>query len=228
MHILSAIQEFNLSSIVPNSNILIIGKCGSGKTTLCNNILNSGYYKDITDGIIISPTNEIYNNHNVYKYDKNIINTLMFNQKHDQFNNNTFIVFDNCFTSSYNLDDNFTNLIYTNKYHKISTIVTIQHLTVLPPHIRHNFDYYFLLKDELISNLKKIYSCYTNVFSDFNSFKNVYDLLTVNYGCMVIKNQVGIQNMSFNDIVFKFNPTCLTDLYKDIENIEYVVSEVCI
>ena len=60
----------------------------------------------------------------------------------------------------------------------------------IPPEMRSNFDYIFLLADDFISNRKRLYDHYAGMFPDFNTFQQVFLDLTENYGCMVINNRV--------------------------------------
>ena len=59
----------------------------------------------------------------------------------------------------------------------------------ITPELRSNFDYIFLLKAEFISEQKKLFDHYAGMFPNFDSFRQVFNSLTANYGCMVIDNR---------------------------------------
>src|SRR5207249_1272477 len=59
----------------------------------------------------------------------------------------------------------------------------------ISPNLRSNFDYVFLLEEDYISNMKRIYEHYAGMFPDFNTFRQVFMRLTEDYGAMVIKNR---------------------------------------
>jgi len=72
----------------------------------------------------------------------------------------------------------------------------------IPPELRSNFDYIFLLAEDFISNKKRIYDHYAGMFPHFTAFCDVFDELTRDYGCMVIANS-GARN-SFIEKVFYY------------------------
>jgi hypothetical protein len=69
----------------------------------------------------------------------------------------------------------------------------------ITPNMRSNFDYVFILADDYISNMKRIYEHYAGMFPDFNSFRQVFKQLTDDYGAMVIKNR-GVKRNIFEKI----------------------------
>ena len=65
----------------------------------------------------------------------------------------------------------------------------MQHPLGISPELRCNFDYIFLLAEDFISNMKKIYDHYAGMFPNFESFKQVFSSLTEDFGSMVISNR---------------------------------------
>ena len=59
----------------------------------------------------------------------------------------------------------------------------------ITPELRNNFDYIFLLADDIISNLKRMYDHYAGVFPTFESFRQIFTQLTEDHGAMVIVNK---------------------------------------
>ena len=59
----------------------------------------------------------------------------------------------------------------------------------ITPELRCNFDYIFLLAEDFVSNMKRIYDHYAGMFPNFESFKTVFLQLTQDFGCMVISNR---------------------------------------
>ena len=64
--------------------------------------------------------------------------------------------------------------------------------------LRNNFDYVFLLQDNIISNIKRIYDHYAGIFPTLNSFRQVYEGLTQDFSSMVIINR-GINKSIFEN-----------------------------
>ena len=58
----------------------------------------------------------------------------------------------------------------------------------IPPNLRTNIDYVFILRENIISNRKRIYDHYAGMFSTFDEFCQVMDACTENYECLVINN----------------------------------------
>jgi len=68
-------------------------------------------------------------------------------------------------------------------------ILTMQFALGITPELRSNFDYIFLLKAEFMSEQKKLFDHYAGMFPNFDSFRQVFNELTANFGCMVIDNK---------------------------------------
>ena len=58
----------------------------------------------------------------------------------------------------------------------------------VPPNLRTNIDYTFILREPYLTNRKRIYENYAGMFSTFESFCQVMDQCTENYECLVISN----------------------------------------
>ena len=58
----------------------------------------------------------------------------------------------------------------------------------IPPNLRGNIDYVFILRENYISNRKRIYDHYAGMFPTFEIFCQVMDQCTENYECLVIDN----------------------------------------
>ena len=58
----------------------------------------------------------------------------------------------------------------------------------IPPNLRTNIDYVFILREPYIANRKRIYENYAGMFPTFESFCQVMDQCTENYECLVIHN----------------------------------------
>lgn len=58
----------------------------------------------------------------------------------------------------------------------------------IPPTLRTNIDYVFILRENYIANRKRIYENYAGMFPTFESFCQVMDQCTENYECLVINN----------------------------------------
>ena len=64
----------------------------------------------------------------------------------------------------------------------------MQHPLGIPPSLRTQIDYTFILRENLISNRKKIYDNYAGMFPSYDVFSQVMDQCTENFECIVINN----------------------------------------
>jgi len=67
-------------------------------------------------------------------------------------------------------------------------IITMQYAIGIPPNLRTNIDYVFILRENYISNRRKLYEQFAGMFPDFDSFCQVMNQCTENYECLVVDN----------------------------------------
>ena len=103
-----------------------------------------------------------------------------------------FLLMDDCMSSkgSWVKEEQILELFFNGRHHKISFILTMQYAIGIPPEMRSNFDYIFLLAEDFISNRKRLYEHYAGMFPSFDVFQQVFTQVTADYGCMVINNRV--------------------------------------
>ena len=75
-------------------------------------------------------------------------------------------------------------------------VITMQYPLGIPPNLRTNIDYVFILREPYISNRKRIYDNYAGMFPTFESFCQVMDQCTENYECLVINNNAKTNNLT--------------------------------
>ena len=86
------------------------------------------------------------------------------------------------------------------RHWKIMLVITMQYPLGIPPTLRTNIDYVFILRENYIANRKRIYENYAGMFPTFESFCQVMDQCTENYECLVIHNNS--KSNKLNDQVF--------------------------
>ena len=225
------IQEFSLDEMVINPSIIMIAKRGSGKSWIAKAII--GKFASIPVGIIISPTekdNPFFSSFFpdtfiFYKYESKILKKLLLRQKlilkkarqkkeeGIVIDPRALVVMDDCLASkgTWAKDPSVSELLFNGRHRQITYILTMQYPLGITPELRSNFDYVFLLAEDITSNLKRIYDHYAGMFPDFNSFRQVFRQLTENYGAMVIKNR-GARSNLFDKIAFYKAPNLANDL----------------
>jgi hypothetical protein len=80
------------------------------------------------------------------------------------------------------------------------TMITMQYPLGITPNLRTNIDFVFILRDNNISNRKRIYDNYAGMFHTFEMFCQFMDQCTENFECLVIAN--GVQSNKLEDQVF--------------------------
>jgi len=111
---------------------------------------------------------------------------------------------DDCLSSkgSWVNDEPILEVFMNGRHFKIMYILTMQFPLGVKPELRANFDYIFLLADDMYSNQKRIYEHYAGIFPSFDAFRQVFTQLTADYGCMVIVNRGA--NIGLLDKIFWF------------------------
>jgi len=209
------LKKFNMKDISfrPNENkgpvIVLIGRRDTGKSFLVRDLLF--YQQDIPVGTVISGTeagNSFYSEHipklfihdeyntsiieNILKRQKTCMKQVikeMQTYKKSNIDPRTFVILDDCLYDSSWTKDKLMRLLFMNGRHwKILLIITMQYPLGIPPNLRTNIDYVFILREPYINNRKKIYENYAGMFPTFESFCQVMDQCTENYECLVINN----------------------------------------
>ena len=196
------LRRFNMDDLKDDSIVVAIGKRGTGKSTLTQDILY--HHLDIPSGVVISPTetaNGFYSSmvppifiH--HKYTPEITAEIMKRQKTlvkrikagEQIDNRAFFIMDDClYDNSWKNDETIREIFMNGRHFKIFYILILQYVVGIPPQLRSNIDYVFLLRDNNMQNKRKIYDMFGGYFENFEMFNNVMDQCTENYGCVVIK-----------------------------------------
>ena len=222
-HLSLRFKEFQLDSMCENPAIIMIAKRGSGKSWICRAILR--HFKSIPVGIIISPTEKLSepfysdflpDSYIHYEYKTETIvkllkrQVMMIDKQLEKqkacikIDPRAFILMDDCLASKgkWMKDQPIQELLFNGRHYKIMYMLTMQFPLGITPELRGNFDYIFLLKDDVYSNKKRIYDHYAGIFPTFQSFLTVFSELTLDYCSMVIVNR-GIKD-DFIDKVFWF------------------------
>jgi hypothetical protein len=95
------------------------------------------------------------------------------------------------------------------RHWKIMMIITMQYPLGVPPTLRTNIDYVFILREPYIANRKRIYDNYAGMFPTFESFCQVMDQCTENYECLVINNNA--KSNKLQDQVFWYKAEAHND-----------------
>ena len=91
------------------------------------------------------------------------------------------------------------------RHWKIFFMLTMQYCMDLPPALRANVDYVFILRENIIQNREKLYKSFFGIFPTFDMFNKVMDACTENYECVVLDNTS--KSNRIEDCVFWYKAT---------------------
>jgi len=188
---------------------VFIGRRGVGKSFLVRDLLY--YHQDIPIGTVVAGTEEgngfygklvpklfIHNEYNtaiienILKRQRQVMKQVkkeMEAYKRSNIDPRAFVILDDCLYDATWTRDKMMRLIFMNGRHwKLMLIITMQYPLGIPPTMRTNIDFVFILREPYIANRKRIYENYAGMFPTFESFCQVMDQCTENYECLVINN----------------------------------------
>ena len=209
------LKKFDMKSISfkPNENkgpvVVLIGKRDTGKSFLVRDLLY--YQQEIPIGTVISGTEEgngfyakmvpklfVHNEYNtaiienILKRQRTVLKQIkkeIETYKRSTIDPRAFVILDDCLYDNTWARDKMMRLLFMNGRHwKVMLVITMQYPLGIPPTLRTNIDYVFILRENYIANRKRIYENYAGMFPTFESFCQVMDQCTENYECLVINN----------------------------------------
>ncbi len=209
------LKKFDMKSITFKVNenkgpvVVLIGRRDTGKSFLVRDLLY--YHQNIPIGTVISGTEEgngFYSKHvpklfihneyntaiveNIMKRQRSVLKAMnkeITNYKKSSIDPRTFCILDDCLWDASWTKDKMMRLLFMNGRHwKIMLVITMQYPLGIPPNLRTNIDYVFILREPYIANRKRIYENYAGMFPTFESFCQVMDQCTENFECLVINN----------------------------------------
>ena len=118
-----------------------------------------------------------------------------------------FLILDDCmFDNSWTKDKNIRSLFMNGRHFKMLFIITMQYSMGIPPSLRTNVDYVFILRENIVANRKRLYEQYAGMFPTFEIFCQVMDQCTENYECLVINNNAKSNKLEDQVFWYKADP----------------------
>jgi len=221
------LKKFNMRDITFKADenkgpvVVMIGRRDTGKSFLVRDLLF--YHQDVPVGTVMSGTeagngfyaahvpkvfiHEEYNTvliENVLRRQKTVlkqVNKQLTEYKRTTIDPRCFVILDDCLYDQSWTRDKMMRLLFMNGRHwKIMLIITMQYPLGIPPNLRTNIDYVFILREPYLTNRKRIWENYASMFPTLESFCGVMDQTTENYECLVINNNA--KSNKLNDQIF--------------------------
>ena len=205
------IKKFDMSSIADDKVVVAIGKRNSGKTFVVKDLLY--YHRDLPVGTLISGTeneNRTFSPHipSIFIHEEctpELLDKVLRRQKlimkkmnkelsdfgKSSIDPRAFLILDDCLhDNSWAKNKNIKYVFFNGRHRKIFSVITMQYPLGIPPNLRTNIDYVFIMRENDYSNRKRLYEAYAGMFPTFEIFCNVLDSCTENYECLVIDKTV--------------------------------------
>lgn len=217
------LKKFDMKRIADDSTVVMLGKRNTGKSVLVRDLL---FYKThMPVGTVISATesaNKFYQNHIPpslihEEFSPDLIRGFLARQKkmvdkmgedekrtgrgRSKIDPRAFLILDDClFDNTWSRTKEMRYVFMNGRHLKILSIITMQYPLGVPPTLRTNIDYVFILRENVLSNRKRIFEQYAGMFPSFDMFCQIMDQCTENYECLVIHN--GAKSNKIEDQVF--------------------------
>lgn len=205
------------------SKIVVIGKPGTGKTTLITSLLyekkhifpiglvmsgtedSNGHYRKIF------PSSFVYN-----KLNEDVIENFVKRQKLSKkhiSNPWALLLLDDCTDDPKLFSQPLFQGLYKNGRHwKMLYILSLQYCMDVKPVIRTNIDGTFILREPSIKNRKALWENYAGIIPDFSSFCSILDQITDDYTALYIHNATTSNKLE--DCIFWYKAKIIPESFK--------------
>lgn len=210
------IRKFRIDEARPDRVFLIIGKRGSGKSILLRDLLYN--YRDKIDFALAMtqtvPTRNMLRKHiprayvHLGGYSEDYGERFLEVCKHistDKKENprHMALILDDCMGSDsgrFLKGKTITDLCLNGRHYHSCLLVTTQYALMVPPAVRANCDYVFVLAETSVIVRKKIYQQFFGVIGSFAEFEQYFRVATQNHSALVLDATRGSNKIS--DCVF--------------------------
>lgn len=216
-----ALRKFSMDWIADESTVVFVGKRGTGKSTAVKDLM---YHKrSIPVGTVISGTenaNPFFGDFvpDVFiygEYQPHIVSNVVKRQKlvkkqikrdkemygSSRIDPRAFLVLDDClYDDTWTREKSIREIFMNGRHINSLFVVTMQYPLGIPPNLRTNVDFTFIMRENVVGNRKRIYENYAGMFPTFDMFCQIMDACTENRECLVIRNNA--QSNKITDQVF--------------------------
>lgn len=200
------IKEFKLKWMADHAAIAMIAKRGTGKSYIIRDI--AYHYRRMPGGVVISPTDKLTAYYKFFfpdlyiHYDikESTIKNILTRQSQiickskdkrkqgKKLDPRGILIMDDCLADkkSWAKDVSIREILMNGRHYQLTYILAMQTPLGIPPDLRLNFDYVFLLKDDSNINKKKLYDNYASIFPSLADFIRVFSICTRDFTSMVV------------------------------------------
>ena len=221
------LRKFDMKMIPQDAVCVFIGRRRTGKSTLVKDLLF--HHQNLPMGTVISGTEEsnsfygkivppmfIHGEYNAAILANFVKRQKLVTGKLQQLENarqpgqppiktkldpRAFMILDDClYDDSWIHDKNIRYLFLNGRHQKVFFLITMQYPLGIPPVLRTNVDYVFILREPYMSNRKRIFENFGSAFPNFEFFCQIMDQCTENFECLIINNNT--RSNKLEDAIF--------------------------
>lgn len=211
------IQKFNVESIKPNRMLLLVGRRGTGKSTLMYDLMYR-LQKRFDFGCAMTPTLSSAEDFKQYLpsglvfedgYDveqlKRMINVCK-ELKRRKKRKSSVMLLDDCMADKKLFrGETIRDMALNGRHYDITFVNALQYLMDIGPDLRTQFDYVFVLKESITANKERLHKYFFGMFEKKDDFYKVLDKCTENNECLVLDQTRPTSRIS--DCVFYYKAT---------------------
>lgn len=195
--------------------VILMGKRGTGKSVLIKDIMYNN--REVPLGTVISGTEEGNGFYSSFvpkmfingEYSTTIVESILKRQlqvireihkEEKQFGRSSidpraFLIMDDCmYDASWTREKVMWLLFMNGRHWRIMLLISMQYPLGIPPILRTNVDFVFILRENIVSNRKRLYDHYVGMIETFELFQQIMNQCTENYECLVVDNTVQSNN----------------------------------
>lgn len=183
------------------ASILLIGSKRTGKTFLIADLMY--YFRKIPAGMILTgsegsaekfaeffPKSFIFDeidDEMIARMEKIVEKQRKLRKKKTQGDYSSLLLFDDCGYDKKVVNKKVIQGMFMNgRQWRIHLMMAVQYCKSVPPTLRTNADYIFILREPSIEERKKLWREYCGIIPKFEDFCEIMNTCTENYGCLVI------------------------------------------
>lgn len=216
------LRKFDITWIKCTHTVVMLGRRNTGKSFVVRDLLY--YHRDVPAGAVICPTEGVNPTYSRFipsvfiheEYNASIVDNLMARQRklkleiQEQemqygscpYDPRVFLIMDDCGADAdaWARTKQIKNLFMNGRHSNVLVLITMQYPMGIPPDIRGNIDFVFILRENVVANRKRIWDNYAGIFPTFEMFQDVLNQCTEDYEMLVIAN--GVNSNVITDCVF--------------------------
>jgi len=117
----------------------------------------------------------------------------------------TLLLMDDCgYDKKFFANNPTVSKIFMNgRHYNMLNIISLQYCKSIPPELRLNADYIFIMREPCIKERKKLHDEFGGIVPSFSAFSKIMDRCTDNYRCLVIDKTTSSNNIEDNVFFYK-------------------------